>query len=142
MPGYHLLEHGTPLPGQDDTASRAAERIGFLDFLRELAGDEPTIPRFWNVTVVGLEEVLFAAAAEAEALAREMHRRLCNAARTLEKRLADVYVLFRGRLQRGDDLWSEYRGARLLIGHLFGSPPPQTGPDGRRVYFTNFNLTN
>jgi hypothetical protein len=61
-----------------------------------------------------------------------------TAAPTLEKRLADVYVLFRGRLQRGDDLWSDYRGARLPIGHIFGSPPPQTGPEGRRVCFTNF----
>jgi hypothetical protein len=142
MPGYHLLEHGTPLPGQDDAAGHPSERIGFLDFLRELDSDEPTIPRFWNVTVVGLEEVLFAAGADTEALAREIHRRLRTAAPTLEKRLADVYVLFRGRLQRGDDLWSDYRGARLPIGHIFGSPPPQTGPDGRRVYFTNFNLTN
>ncbi len=115
MPGYHLLEHGTPLPGQDDAAGRPLNRLGFLDFLRELSGDEPAIPRFWNVTVVGLEEVIFAAGAEAEALAREIHHRLRAAASCLEKRLADVYILFHGRLQRGDDLWADYRGARLPI---------------------------
>jgi hypothetical protein len=142
MPGYHLLEHGPPFLAQDDAAGRPSERIGFLDFLRELNGDEPAIPRFWNVTVVGLEEVLFAAGAEGEGLAREIHRHLRAAAPVLERRLADVYVLFHGRLQRGDDLWSDYRGIRLPIGYIFGSPPPQTGPDGRRVYFTNFNLTN
>ena len=135
MPGYHLMEHGLALPEEPD-------KIGFLDFLRELSGEEPAIPRFWNVAVSGLEEVLFAAGGEAEKLAREIHRRLRTAAPLLEKRLANVHLLFRGRLQRGDSLWSEYRGTRLPIGLIFGSPLPQTGPGGHRVFLTSFNLTN
>ncbi len=142
MPGYHLLEVGTALSVAEDVSARPPERLGFLDFLRELSSEEADLPKFWIVTLVGLEEVLFAAGDEADALAWEIHRRLRAAAPQLEKKLASVYVLFRGRLQRGDDLWSEYRGTRLPIGHIFGAPAPQTGPDGRRFYFANFNLTH
>lgn len=142
MPGYHLLQYGSPLPPSPDDPHQAPERIGFLDFLRELSDDEPAIPRFWKVTVVGLEEVLFAAEAEADALAWEIHRRLRRAAPALESRLAMVFVLFRGQLKRGADLWSEYRGRQLPVGHIFGSLPPQLGSDGRNTYFVNFNLTH
>ena len=142
MPGYHLLEYSSPLPPSPDTPDRPADRIGFLDFLRELSDDEPAIPRYWKVIVVGLEEVLFAADEEADALAWEIHRRLRRAAPALEGRLATVYVVFRGQLKRGADLWSEYRGRQLPVGHIFGAPPPEPGSDGRNTYFANFNLTH
>ena len=139
MPGYHLIEHGIPIPEDE---ARPSEKIGFLDFLRELSGEEPNVPRLWKVTVVGLEQVLFAASAEADALAWEIHRRLRAAASSLQNRLADVYVVFRGQLQRGEDLWLDYRGERLPIGRIFGAPPPQTGSEGRRFYLATFNLTH
>ena len=44
---------------------------------------------------------IFGAGDDADALAWEMHRRLRDAAPELERKLADVYVEFRGRLQRG-----------------------------------------
>ncbi|OGG57258.1 MAG: hypothetical protein A3F84_24325 [Candidatus Handelsmanbacteria bacterium RIFCSPLOWO2_12_FULL_64_10] len=139
MPGYHLIEYGTALPEDE---GRPSEKIGFLDFLRELSEEEPHIPRLWSVTVFGLEEVLFAAGGEAGVLAWEIHRRLRVAASSLQNRLADVYVVFRGQLQRGEDLWSDYRGARLPMGRIFGAPPPQTDSEGRRFYLASFNLTH
>ncbi len=139
MPGYHLIDYGTALPEDEGQPS---EKIGFLDFLRELSGEDPSVPRFWSVAVEGLEEVLFAAGVESDGLATEIYSRLRAAGGLLEKRLANVYVVFRGQLGRGEDLWSNYRGVRLPIGRIFGSPPPQTGPDGRRTFFANFNLTH
>lgn len=140
MPGYHLMEKGTQAP--QSLSGRPSERLGFLDFLRELAEDEPTIPKHAEIMVTGLEEVLFAAGDEAEALALEIRRRLRAAASLLQNRLVDVNVVFQGRIQRGEDLWVEYRGARLPAGHIFGSPAPRTEPGGHRIYFTSFNLTN
>jgi hypothetical protein len=140
MPGYHLMEKGTralqSLPG------RPSERLGFLDFLRELAEDEPAIPRYAEIMVTGLEEVLFAADDETETLALEIRRRLRAAASLLQNRLVDVRVVFQGRIQRGQDLWVDYRGTRLPVGHIFGSPAPRTESGGHRIYFTGFNLTN
>ena len=140
MPGYHLLEKSAWVP--QGLPGRPSERLGFLDFLRELAEGDGAIPRYAEIVVTGLEEVLFAAEGEAEALALEIRRRLRSAASLLQNRLVDVSVLFQGRIQRGEDLWVAYRGTRLPVGHIFGSPHPRTEPGGHRSYFTGFNLTN
>lgn len=135
MPGYHLIEDEANVPEE-------AERLGFLDFLRELGDEDPAIPRLWQVTVVGLEEVLFAGGQEREELTREIYRRLRAAGTLLERRVANVYILFHGKLQRGADFWSEYRGERLLIDPIFGTPLIQADPEGRRIYPVSFNLTH
>jgi hypothetical protein len=140
MPGYHLMEKGTRTP--HSLPGRPSGRLGFLDFLRELAEDDPSIPRYAEIMVTGLEEVLFAAEGEAQTLALEIRRRLRAAASLLQNRVVDVTVVFQGRIQRGQDLWVDYRGTQLPVGHIFGSPPPQTEPGGHRIYFTGFNLTN
>lgn len=142
MPGYHLFETASGLPTAKDFDGRPFDRLGFLDFLRELAGNEPSVPRLWVVSVFGLEDALFAAGADAEWMTHDIHRRLRSVASILESRAVDVYVEFRGRLQRGDDLWSEYRATRIPVGNIFGSPPPQQDSKGRRIYFANFNLTH
>jgi hypothetical protein len=107
-----------------------------------LVEDDAAIPRYAEIMVTGLEEVLFAAEGEAEALALDIRRRLRAAASLLQNRLVDVSVVFQGRIQRGADLWVEYRGRRLPVGHIFGSPHPQTESGGDRIYFIGFNLTN
>lgn len=118
------------------------EELGFLDFLRELSAEPFPLPRYGEIQVVGLEEVLFAARPEEAAVALEIHRCLRQAAPELEQRLLSVQVVFRGKLVRGDTLWSEFGGQRLPVGHIFGSPPPETDSRGNRFYAVNFNLTD
>ncbi len=138
MPGYHLVERGT----HESADAAARDKLGLLDLLRELAADDPAIPKLWRVEVTGLEQVLFAAGRQsAGTLARKVHGRLNAAASVLDRQLADVRVIFEGRLQRGDEMWSEYRGERLPVSHIFGSPPPLTSADGRKTYFVNFHLS-
>ncbi len=138
MPGYHLIQAAAL---DTDGIAPYAEEIGFLDFLREVAAESFPLPRYAEVRVVGLEEVLFAARPEEPALALEIHRRLRQAAPELERQLVSVQVVFRGQLVRGESLWSEFRGQRLPIGHIFGAPTAQTDSRGNRSYRVNFNLT-
>ena len=142
MPGYVLLERATLVPTRADGIEPYPEELGFLDFLRELAAEPFPLPRYAEIRLVGLEEVLFAARPEEAAIALEIHRRLRQAAPELERRLVSVQVVFRGRLVRGDTLWSEFGSQRLPVGHIFGSPPPQTDGRGNRTYAVNFNLTH
>lgn len=142
MIGYLLVEWGTPVSARPNGSVSQAQELGFLDFLRELAAEPFPLPRYSEIRVVGVEEVLFAARPEVVAIALEIHRRLRQAAQALEQRLLSVQVVFRGRLIRGDTLWSEFGGQRLPVGHIFGSPPPQTDSRGNRFYTVNFNLTN
>ena len=142
MPGYLLVEWTTLLSGKGNGIEPHAEGLGFLDFLRELAAEPFHFPKFAKVRVVGLEEVLYAAQPDEATMALEIHRRLRQAAPELERRLLSVQVMFRGKLVRGDTLWSEFRGQRVPVGHIFGSPPPQTDSHGNRFFAVNFNLTH
>jgi len=142
MTGYQLLEHAVLAPRNPTGVTPHPEQIGFLDFLRELAGEPFPLARYAEIRVVGLEEVLFAARPEETALALEIHRRLRQAAPELERRLLSVQVVFRGTLVRGDTLWSEFSGSRLPIDRIFGSPPPENDGRGNRFFRANFNLTN
>lgn len=142
MPGYILVERAMLAPARPNGIEPHPDELGFLDFLRELAAEPFPFPRFAQIRVVGFEEVLFAARPEDAALAAEIHRRLRQAAAELERRLMSVQVVFRGRLVRGDTLWSEFGGQRLPVGHIFGSPPPQTDARGNRFFAVNFNLTH
>lgn len=142
MPGYVLVERSALTPLKPDGMSPHRDEMGFLDFLREVAAEPFALPRYAAIRLLGLEEVLFAARPEAAAIAVEIHRRLRQAAPQLERGLLSVQIVFRGRLIRGDSLWSEFGGQRLPVGHVFGSPAPQTDHRGNRFFAVNFNLTN
>jgi hypothetical protein len=142
MPGYQLVEAVTLQPAKRDGIASLPTELGLLDFLRELAAEECPFPKFAELRVVGLEEVLHAARPEEADLALEIHRRLRAAASDLEQQLVSVQVVFTGKLVRGDALWCEYRGSRLPVGHIFGSPIEEHDARGNGFFPTNFNLTH
>lgn len=142
MPGYCLIEQKCLVPYKTNGVRPHPNVMGFLDFLRELSNEELPFPKFYEVRLVGLEEVLYASRPEEATLALEIHRLLRRAASDLESKLLSVQVVFTGKLVRGDVLWVEYRGQRLPIDHIFGSSPRRTDPRGNLFYATNFNLTN
>lgn len=142
MPGYQLIEVGNLSPYKDNGVLPYENKIGFLDFLREITQEPLPFPKFYRVQVSGLEEVLFAARPHQEEMALKIHKLLRQAAQSLEKKLIEVQIIFRGRLMRGENLWVEYRNTKLPIGHIFGSPIRQTDSHGNSFFKTNFNLTN
>lgn len=142
MPGYQLVDrHNLALFRAGGIAPRD-NPIGLLDFLRELAADELPFPRFQELRVMGLEDVLIAAMPADREIALDIRQRLRAAASDLERRLVSVQVVFKGRLRRGEELWTEYRDRRLPVGVVFGSPPPDTDSRGNHYYSVNFNLTS
>ncbi len=142
MPGYQLVEVGNLSPNKNNGIPPDENKIGFLDFLREIGGNPFPFPKFHRVQVGGLEEVLFAARSHQEEMALRIHSLLRKGAQDLEKRLIEVQIVFRGKLVRGDTLWVEYRNTKLPIGHIFGSPIRQSDARNNPFYRTNFNLTN
>ncbi len=138
MPGYLLIQAAAL--GADGITPYTHE-MGVLDFLREVAAEPFHLPRYAEIRIVGLEEVLFAARPAEAAVALDIHRRLRQAASGLERQLVSVQVVFRGQLVRGDSLRAEYRQQHLPVGHIFGAPPAQTDSHGNRSFRVNFNLT-
>ena len=142
MPGYQLVEIVNLRPNKDNGVLPYENKVGFLDFLREIAQEPLPFPKFYQVHVSGLEEVLSAAHPYHEELALKIHGNLRSAAQNLEKRLIEVQIVFKGKLMRGEDLWVEYRNKKLPIGHIFGTPIRQVDVKGNPFFRTNFNLTN
>ncbi len=142
MPGYVLVEQSQLMAVEADRPEPSSERLGLLDFLREISDSHIPFPRLASIRVAGLEEVLFAARPHDREIAVHIHQRLQRAASGLEKKLLTVQVVFQGELRRGDKLWSEYRGARLPIDAIFDSPLPETDSRGNRFYRVHFNLTS
>ncbi|MGQ9572244.1 MAG: hypothetical protein ACUVV3_03530 [Dehalococcoidia bacterium] len=142
MPGYQLVQMSQLKPYKTNGVEPLPSQMGVLDFLREVAAEEFALPRFFEVQLLGLEEVLFAAGENLPELAGYIRGRLRAAAADLERRLISVQVVFKGKLMRGDTLWCEYRSRRLPINLIFGSPIAQENGRGNRFYLTNFNLTD
>jgi hypothetical protein len=141
MPGYTLIEQNTLTPSKPNGIAPYPNEIGVLDFLRELAADEFPFPQFSELRVLGLEQVLYASRPDDRARALEIRHRLKRAAQDLENRKIAIQIIFEGELKHGDSLWSEYRGQRLPIGHIFSSPSPHTDARGNRTFSVNFNLS-
>jgi len=141
MTGYQLVERTMLAPEKANGIPALPNEMGILDFLRELEADEFPFPRLYQVQIVGLEEVLYAARPDDMVMALEIKRRLQSAATDLQGRLLSVQVVYQEKLMSGDTLWAEYRGHRLPIGHIFGSPLRETDAHGNRFFRAGFALT-
>ena len=140
--GYLLIAQRDLASYKEDGIEPYQEAIGFLDFLRELEGDDVPFKKFSEIRLEGLEEVLFAAVPGEERLALDIKNRLKAAAADLESRLVSVQIIFKEKLIPGDMIWAEYRGRRLPVGFIFGSPHRETDAKGNVFFSTNFNLSS
>jgi len=142
MPGYQIVEIGCLSPLKEDGIASYEDKIGFLDFLREISQEPLSLPKFHRIQVRGLEEVLFALRPDDDKMAIRIHNLLRQGAQQLEKKLIEVQIVFQGKIIKGATFWVEYRSAKLPIGHIFGTPLRQTDANGNPFYKANFNLTN
>ncbi len=140
--GYLLIAQRDLAIYKENGIEPYQEVMGFLDFLRELEGEEIPFKKFSEIRLEGLEEVLFAAAPEDEKLALDIKNRLKSGASALESKLMSVQIIFKEKLIPGDVIWAEYRGRRLPIGFIFGSPHRETDAKGNVFFSTNFNLSS
>jgi hypothetical protein len=140
--GYLLIAQKDLASYKENGIEPYQEAIGFLDFLRELEGDEIPFKKFSEIRLEGLEEVLFAAVPDEERFALDIKNRLKAAAADLESRLIGVQIIFKEKLIPGDMIWAEYRGRRLPVGFIFGSPHRETDGKGNVFFSSNFNLSS
>jgi hypothetical protein len=141
MKGYEILEQKNLQPYKEDGVKQNTNKIGVMDFLREIRSGSDSIPRFSSFMVVGVDETLYMTKPEDRLeLAREIHRVLQSAAQALDRKMVEVQIICKGRLVRGDSLWLEYRGEKLPIELIFGSTKTND-VRGFHVFTTGFNLS-
>lgn len=142
MPGYEIIERASMKPYNQDGIVPYENRIGFVDFLREIRNEANDIPRLTSYMVVGIDDVLYLTKVEdRHSMARKIHDVLQSGASALQRKNIQVQIICKGRLMRGDTLWIDYRGERLDIELIFGSTSKQT-TNGTDWYFSGFNLSS
>jgi hypothetical protein len=142
MKGYEIFEERHLKLYREDGIAPHEIRIGLLDFLRELQGGLEGIPPFSSYLVVGIDEVLYMAGADARKdAAKKIHAVLQAAANDLDKKKIEVQIVCKGNLVKGESLWLEYRKETLPIDYIFGTPTKRE-VRGYPVYATGFNLSS
>ena len=143
MPGYHLIEERMMQPYNSDGIVPNPDRLGFLDYMRELRQEQFPFPKGHKLMVVGLEDVLLAAGSRLDEVEAFIHDTLARRANELDAIMGtNVQVIFRSKVQRSNDLWIVGGLNRhLSLRKIFGSPPRQCGPNRTEFFVVGFNLT-
>jgi hypothetical protein len=142
MKGYEVLEQRYLKIYRQGGIEPYDSKIGLLDFLRELNAGPEGITRYSSFMVVGIDDVLYLAKREERrAIALAIHKLLQSAANDLERKKNEVQIVCKGKLVKGDSFWVEYRGEKLYIDFIFGTPIKRE-IRGFPVYTTSFNLSS
>ncbi|MCC7203042.1 MAG: hypothetical protein IT393_10345 [Nitrospirae bacterium] len=142
MPGYEIIERSSVRPYNPEGITPYENRIGFIDFLREIRNEANDIPASSSYIVSGIEDVLYLTSpGDRHSMARKIHNVLQSGASALQRKHIQVQIICNGRLVKGDTLWIEYRGERLDIELIFGYTTKQT-TNGTDWYFTGYNLSS
>ncbi len=143
MPGYEIFElRHLRNSREDDGIDPHENKIGILDFLRELKSGAEGISRNSSYLVMGIDEVLYIAGREERReAALFIHKILQAAAPALQRKNIEVQIVCKGTLIPGDSLWLKYRGEEISLNTIFGTPAKR---DIRNcpVYFSGFNLSS
>jgi len=143
MPGYRIFEKRFLKQYKGDGFEQHLNKIGFLDFLREVKNYASDLPKFGQYCVVGIDELLYMIEpTDRTAVAIEIHRQLGSVAQELEHKLLDIQIICKGKLIRGDSLWLQYRNEKLPIDIIFGDLRKQEDRNRNEFYLASFNLTS
>jgi hypothetical protein len=143
MPGYLIFEKRFLTQYKVDGFMQHPNKIGFLDFLREVKNYASDLPKLGQYCVFGIDDLLYMIEpANRTAVAIGIHRQLGAVAQKLESKVLDVQVICKGKLVRGDSLWLQYRNEKLPIDIIFGDLRKQEDRHRNEFYMASFNLTS
>ena len=143
MPGYQIFEKSYLRTYRANGIEPHSNKMGILDFLRDVKHEISELPRFSKYQVVGIDDLLYMAEAEERrTVAHDLHRQLGAAAQDLQRKLMDVQIVCKGKLIRGDSLTLKYRDEVLPIDLIFGDLIKQVDAQKNEFYLASFNLTS
>lgn len=143
MIGYQIIEESCLRTYREDGVQPYEQRIGLLDFLRELKNGVESLPRCSAYRVLGLDEVLYLAGKQdRDSVAGTIHSVLQGSAQGLHKRIIEVQIVCKGKLKMGHGFWLEFRREDLPIDAIFGHPMRKIIGDDIQVFETGFNLSS
>ena len=143
MKGYQIVEKCYLRSYREDGIQPYDQRIGLLDFLRELKDGAETMSRCSAYQVVGLDETLYLAGRQGrEAVGAQIRQVLQKGAQSLDRRIIEVQIVCKGKLKMGHGFWIEFRREELRLDSIFGLPMRKDIRNEIPVFETGFNLSS
>jgi len=87
MPGYEIIERSSLKSYNQDGIEEYENKIGFIDFLREIKNEANDLPPLSSYMVIGIDDVLyFTDLKDRHLVARKIHNILQAGASSLERK--------------------------------------------------------
>lgn len=140
MAGYLLVEERMLKPNHPNGLEANPNRMGFLDYLRELRDEHFPFSMGHGLRLVGLDELLVEAIDDLPEVCAGIRRTLNSRANELEQIGGHVQVVFRYHLHQADDFYFDVGMRRVSLRSIFGSVQHEH-QNGVHYYLTGYNLT-
>lgn len=141
MPGYTILEHRITNLARHDGYKVSDNKMGIGDFIREIKADPFPFNFGDEVTVEGLDKLLFDAGKDVQDIANIIRHELTSKAGVIDSQKLTVYVIVLGRLKYGAYLTVEYAHKDIPLNLIFNKVNQYDVGTKDVIYTTNANLS-
>lgn len=141
MSGYTILEHRITNLARQDGYPVSDNKMDILDFIREI-NEDPFPFNFGNeVTVEGLDKLLFDAGKDIQEIANHIRHELTSKAGVIDSQKISIYMVMLGQLKYGAYLTVEYARKEIPLNLIFDRVSRHDVNTHGVLYTTNANLS-
>jgi hypothetical protein len=142
MAGYLLIHRSQFKPYKANGFEPHPNRLGALDYLRELRQTPFPFPEGYRLLVEGMDDLLVAAGPNFMDVARFLHDSIAARANDLNRMGTNVQVLFNYPIRFGAECWIEIGMDRLALTPVFGMVEHRYDDrTGVEYFVAGFNLS-
>ncbi len=141
MPGYTILEHRITNLARHDGYTVSENKMDILDFIREINEDPFPFNFGYEVTVEGLDKLLFDAGQDVQEIANDLRHELISKAGIIDSQKLTVNIIVLGKLKYGAYLTVEYARKDIPLNIIFSKVNQFDVGTKNIIYTTNANLS-
>ena len=141
MSGYTILEHRITNLSRKDGYTVSDNKMDILDFIREIKEDPFPFNFGEEVTVEGLDKLLFESGKDFQEMANYIRHELTSKADVIDSQKLTIYMVMLGKLKYGAYLTVEYTRKDISLNLIFNRVNQHDVGTRDVIYTTNANLS-
>ena len=141
MSGYTILEHRITNLSRKDGYTVSDNKMDILDFIREIKEDPFPFNFGEEVTVEGLDKLLFESGKDIQEIAGNIRHELTSKAGVIDSQKITIYIVILGQLIYGAYLTVEYARKEIPLNLIFDRVSRHDVNTHGVLYTTNANLS-
>lgn len=141
MSGYTILEHRITNLARKDGYTVSEHKMDILDFIREIKEDPFPFNFGEEVTVEGLDKLLFESGKDIQEVVNHIRHELTSKADIIDSKKLTIYMVMLGKLKYGAYLTVEYTRKDISLNLIFNRVNQHDVGTKDVIYTTNANLS-